>query len=49
MLISIKISRNSVFSGSDKPIMIFFVLKNVKMSQLFFFFYIYEQEKVHVQ
>ena len=31
MLISIKISRNSAFSGSDKPRMLFFPLINVKM------------------
>ena len=31
MFISIKISRNSAFSGSDKPRMLFFLLINVKM------------------
>ena len=31
MLISIKISRNSAFLGSDKPKMLFFPLINVKM------------------
>ena len=31
MLISIKISRNSAFLGSDKPRMLFFSLKHVKM------------------
>ena len=31
MLISIKISRNSAFSGSVKPMMLFFLLINVKM------------------
>ena len=31
MLISIKISRNSAFSGSDKHRMLFFLLINVKM------------------
>ena len=31
MLISMKISRNSVFSGSDKPRMLFFLLITVKM------------------
>ena len=31
MLISIKISRNSAFFGSDKPRMLFFLLMNVKM------------------
>ena len=31
MLISIKISRNLVFLGSDKPRMLFFLLINVKM------------------
>ena len=31
MLISIKISRNSAFSGSDKSRMLFFLLINVKM------------------
>ena len=31
MLISIKISRNSAFLGSDKPKMLFFPLLNVKM------------------
>ena len=31
MLISIKISRNSAFSGSDKPRMLFLLLINVKM------------------
>ena len=31
MLISIKVSRNLVFLGSDKPKMLFFLLINVKM------------------
>ena len=31
MLISIKVSRNSAFSGSGKPRMLFFLLINVKM------------------
>ena len=31
MLFSMKIFGNSAFSGSDKPIMLFFVLINVKM------------------
>ena len=31
MLISIKMSRNSAFSGSGKPMMLFFLLINVKM------------------
>ena len=31
MLISINISSNSVFLGSDKPIMLFFLLINIKM------------------
>ena len=43
MLISIKISRNSAFLGSDKPRMLFFKLINVKMPT------IYEQEKFHAQ
>ena len=34
MLISIKISRNSAFLGSDKPGMLFFMLMNVKMPTL---------------
>ena len=31
MLISIQISENSAFLGSDKPRMLFFILINVKM------------------
>ena len=32
MLISIKISKNLAFLGSDKPRMLFFMLINVKMT-----------------
>ena len=31
MLINIKITRNSFFSGLEKPVMLFFLLINVKM------------------
>ena len=34
MLIGIKISRNSAFLGSDRLIMLFFLLLNVKMPTL---------------
>ena len=47
MLISIKISRNPAFFRVNKPIMLFFMLINVKMPLLAF--YIYEQENFHAQ
>ena len=57
MLISIKISRNSDFLGSDKPRMLFFPLINVKMPTIVgiltfnncWHFNIYEQEKFRAQ
>ena len=46
MPISIKkISRNSKFSGSDKHIMLFFLLINVKMPTIVGILIFYEQEK----
>ena len=41
MLISVKISRNSAFAGSDKPRMLLFLLINVNS----WHFNIYEQER----
>ena len=52
MLISIKISRNSAFLGSDKPRMLFFPLINVKMPTVVgscWHFNIYDQENFHAQ
>ena len=56
MVISIKISRNSAFSDSDKPKMLFSLLINVKMPTIKCYnanncwhFNIYEQEKFHAQ
>ena len=49
MLISIKISINLAFLGSDKPRMLFFLLINVKMPTIVWHFDIYVQEKFHAQ
>ena len=49
MLISIKISRNSAFLGSDKPRMVFFPFIKVKNANNCWHFNIYEQEKFHAQ
>ena len=39
----------SFFLGSDKPIMLFFLLQNVKNANNCWHFNIYEQEKFHAQ
>ena len=44
-----KISMNSAFSGSVKPIMLFFLFINVKMPTIFRHFNIYEPENFHTQ
>ena len=49
MLISEKLSRNSVFSGSDQPRMLFFLLINVKMPAIVWHFNMYEPDKFHAQ
>ena len=49
MLISLKISRNSEFLGSDEHRMLFFQLINVKMPTIVGILTFYEQEKFHAQ
>ena len=50
MLIRIKISRTSAFfSGSDKPIMLFFLLINVKMPTAVGILIFMSRKKIHAQ
>ena len=48
-LISIKISRNSAFSDSDKPRMLFFLLINVKMPTIVGILTFMSGKKIHAQ
>ena len=49
MLKSIKISRNSAFSRSDKPRMLFFQLINVIMPTVVGVFTFMSRKKIHAQ
>ena len=45
----IKYQEIQLFSGSDKPRMLFFLLINVEMPTMVGIFNIYEQKKIHAQ
>ena len=49
MLISIKISRNSAFSDSDKSKMLFFLVINVKMPTIVGILTVMRREIFHAQ